>query len=266
MPLNAQTSGFPPISQSERSWALELSSLADLLFPVSGIRSGLALGFPLSSGQPTTGLMPTATDGKIVLGDSVYGPFGSKLISVATANWANKKYWFSPTKGIFYYADTAEKSNDVQLAEVSTDNGSPAAIMAIGQPTIQGGNRFGMRGVVNLAKCTKGADTNLFTWAAPAALSGFSNARIVHAQVKTATIVTAGNTAGDDFVLKVGATTLVTHAVASLTSANAVTVGTVANYPVVDPVAGLVFRYNQTDTSTAITGGSLEVNVLFELF
>jgi hypothetical protein len=259
-----QTSNFPPINQMEHGWSENIKAAMSFLVPGSGIRSGLVLGLPLSAGQPATGLRPTLTDGYLMMGDAVWGPYGSKLIGSGAANWANKKLYFG-LSGL-YYADAPAKPSDVLVGEVSTDNLNPASIMSVAQPMQYGGCRFGIRGTINLAKCTKGADVNLFTWRKSARI-GLPYCRVAYAMTRVTAPVTANNAAGDDFLLKVGAKTLVTTPAATLSTVNSITVGSSDNGWVFGPETNeLVFRYNQTDVAPAIASGAIEVCATIHCF
>jgi hypothetical protein len=265
MAVSQQNSGFPPIAGVERSYQENLRAVMNLMVPGEGIRQGLTLGLPLSGGQPTTGLTPTLTNGALIKGDRILAPY-SKVVLAATAGWANKKFYFSGTGGYAYYADAPEHPNDALIAEISTDSANPASIVAIAQPYAYGGLHFGVKGVVNVAKATDGADVNLFTWNKPANV-GLDNTRITFAMVKTAIAVSAGNTSGDDFLLKVGSTTLATLASTDLAAAGNTVVGTpAASWVFGASTSSLTFKYNQTDTSTAIAGGAVEFAVRIECF
>lgn len=265
MPLNPQTSPFPPIYLPEQGWEHSLRKSVELLYPGQGIRSGLELGLPLTSGGAiTTGLTPTLTSGLLVQGDKVYGPLGPRVTAAATAGLTNKNIYFG-LKG-FSYGDAnnaAPLVTDVLLGSLSTDSATPASILHLGQQYNYGGARFGVRGVINLAKCAKGADTTFFTWTLPD--TGLKNIRITYAQARVFEAVTNGNATGDDFVLKAkvgadAAVSLVTVAAASLTA------GTIVRNVSADGDAvswynptSILFQYNQTDASANFAGGGIEV-------
>lgn len=263
MPLNKQTSGYPPINLPDRGWSSEITSVMRYLVPGAGARSGLSLGLPLLSGQPTTGLTPTMSVGTMIRGDEVLD-ISELNILPADVNWSNRRLYYGLSG--MYYGVAANAPTDAVIAEISTDNLSPASITAIAQPMAYAGVRFGVRGVINLTKCTKGADVNLFTWNKPANI-GLPYTRVSYAQAVTAAVATSGNAAGDDFLLKVGSTTLVTHAAAGLSVANTLTAGMPSSgTPWVFTGDQLIFRFNQTDVSANLTGGSIAFNAIFEYF
>lgn len=265
MPLNPQTANFPPLSQVEHSWEQNVRKSMELMAPGVGIRSGLELGLPMTSGQPVAGLTPTLTDGYLVKGDQVMGPYGSKLISAAPLNVATRKLFFGLSG--MYWGDSTNlplKPTDVRIGEITTD--AVDSIISVAQAYNYGACLFGARGVVNLSKAVDGSDQNLFTWSKPADL-GLKGLRVSHAQARVIAPVTAGNTSGDDFLLKVNSTTLVTLGVASLPTLNALAIGTPdATFVIAPSVTDLVFKYNQTDTSTAIAGGAVEFNVILQAY
>jgi hypothetical protein len=269
MPLNAQTATFPPIYQPEQSWSQNLRASMDLLAPGSGIRQGLQLGLPLSGGLVTTGFTPTLTEGYLVRGDEILGPNGPRLTKAATANLTNRNVYFG-LNGLNYAASNnlPPIASDALIGRISTDG---AGILHMGQPYNYGACRFGIRGVVNLARCAKGADVDFFTLTPPD-LSGLGNLRVTYAQARVLEAVSAGNATGDDFLLKIkngsdAAVTLATIAAASLTAGTIVrkNVLTADVLSFVAPTA-INFQYNQTDASANFVGGAVEVYVLFELF
>jgi hypothetical protein len=273
MPLNPQTSPFPPISQPEQGWEHSLRKSLEYLQPGEGIRAGLELGLPLTSGGAvTTGLTPTLTSGVIVEGDKVIGPYGPKVTAAAAKNLSNKNIYFG-LQGLTY-GDTnnaAPLVSDVLIGSLSTDNEATASILHIGQQYNYGACRFGVRGVVNLAKCTKGSDVTFFTWSVPAI--GLKNVRLTYAHARVAIAATAGNTAGDDFVLKVKQGTASAVSLVTIDDADLVTAGTIVRDVPASAdalswydVLSLTFQYNQTDTSTAIAGGAIEVMAILEMF
>ena len=263
MSLNPQTSGFPPINLPDRGWSKEISSAMRYLNPAAGVRSRLDLGLPLSSGQPTTGLTPTLTTGTMIQGDEVLDIHELNILP-AEANWTNRKLFYGLAG--MYYGVAATTPEDTVIAEISTDNLGSASITAIAQPMAYGGLRFGIRGVVNLAKCAKGSDVNLFTWTKPLDV-GLPYTKITHAQVRTAIAAASGNATGDDFLLKAGSTTLVTHAAAGLSILDTTTVALpLAATPWVFTGDSLVFKFNQTDAAANLVGGAIAFNVVFECF
>ena len=126
MPLNPQTSPFPPISQPEQGWEHNLRKSLELLQPGQGIRSGLELGLPLSAGAVTTGLTPTLTAGVIVKGDKVIGPYGPSVTAAAASGVSNKNIFFG-LKGLTYgdANNAAPLSSDVLIGSLSTDSANP---------------------------------------------------------------------------------------------------------------------------------------------
>jgi len=263
MTLNAQTSGFPPINLPDRGWSKEISSVMRYLVPAAGVRSRLTLGLPLSAGQPTPGLTPVMTTGTMVRGDEVLDILDLNILP-ADVSWTNRKLYYGLAG--MYYGLAPATPTDTVIAEISTDNIGGGSITAIAQPMAYGGLRFGVRGVVNLAKCPKGADVNLFTWTKPADV-GLPYTRINYAQVTTAIAAASGNVAGDDFLLKVNSTTLATHAATGLSVADTLTAGFPStSTPWVFAGDSLVFKYNQADAGANLVGGAIAFNVLFECF
>lgn len=268
MPLNPQTSPFPPIYQPEQGWEHSLRKSVGLLFPSQGIRSGLELGLPLASnGTITTGLTPTLTSGLLVSGDKIYGPLGPRVTAAATPGLSNRNIYFG-LKG-FSYGDAnnaAPLVTDVLLGSLSTDSAGTPSIQHLGQQYLYGGTQFGVRGVINLAKCPKGADTTFFTWTLPDI--GLKNVRIAYAQARVFEAAASGNATGDDFVLKAkvgsdAASSLVTVAAAGLTLNNIVRSATPLSW--YNP-ASILFQYNQTDVSANLTGGGIEVMIGLVVF
>ncbi len=258
MPLNPQTANFPPLTPGEQSWSLDMRRFGAAINPVAAVAAGLYLGIPLAAGQPTTGLTPTLTDGFLSFEDQVIGPFGSLLISAAPKNAVSSLYY--GLSGM-YYGSAPAKASDVLVGVVSTDNEATAAIRHVAQLRRTMAGYLAVRGLVSLPKCAKGADVDLLTVTKPA---GYRTMRIVKATANVLAGVTAGNTTGDDFLFKVGSTTLVT-VTAAATANVGVTVGTeaAAHFVTTD---SLTFKYNQTDTSTEIVGGLVEVTALIDLY
>lgn len=258
MTLNQQTANFPSFHQPEMGWSENLKAALNLLVPGSGVRSGLNLGIPVSGG-----LTPTLTDGWMVAGDKVLGPYGSKLISPAPKN-ATKRLYFG-LSGL-YYGDAPAKPTDALLGQVTTDNESAASITSVAQPLNYGGCRFGIRGEVNLAKCPKGADIPLFTWRKPVDIGlGYVRVSFAAAAVKT---VAVGAEAADNFILglttNTGDSTLVTLTGTELGSAASKASATPGEEGVTT-ADQLLFTYNQTDAAPSITAGVVEFVVTIEV-
>lgn len=260
--LNPQTSGFPAISQIERSWEQNLRAALAYLTPGSGAREGLRLGLP------DAGLTPTLTDGYLIQGDQVLGPFGSKLITAIAASQSNKKLFFGLSG--MYWGDENNaplKPTDVLLGVVSSDADS---IVHVAQPANFGAGRVGVRGFVSLEKATAGADQLAFEMSLA---EGFENIRVTFAQARVAAAVTAGNDAGDDFVLKLQYDEATAVDLVTLDDAVLDDVGTLGTFAIADADAvaahsptSIKVLYNQTDGSTAIAGGSVEFFVEFALY
>ncbi|MGA1114549.1 MAG: hypothetical protein ACO3TI_06325 [Aquiluna sp.] len=269
MTLNPQTANFPPIDLPERSWSNNLRAALELLAPGSGVRAGLKLGVPLNAGQPTTGLKPTLTDGYLVQGDTVLGPYGSKLSKAAPASVSNRSIFFG--LGGLNYGDAnnvAPSVRDVQIGSISTN---ATSIIHIGQPYNYGAGRFGVRGLVNLATCPRAADTTFFTWTMPDELG---HARVTYAEARVIAAVTANAATNDDFVLKVKNGTAAAVTLATLTAATHLgTVGTQVNkVPVSADALGfyepttIAFQYNQTDAGDQIATGLVEVIIELAIY
>ena len=253
-----QTSPIPPIDQVEQSWSLELRSLAAELAPGQGIRNGLELGLPAS------GLTPALSQGILMVGDRLHGISGNFLPSVP-ASQTGKKLFFDLNGLHLGDANNAPLSTPAVLVGEITSNAD--SIVSVAQQMNYGALRFGVRGQIDLALCTKGADVDLFAWAVPSV--GLGNVRVTYAQTRVLTAAT-GNDAGDDFVLKVkpagAAATLVTVDDAALTA------GAIGRFAAADADAvswwgepTLTVQYNQTDPGANLTG-KIEVTVLFEMF
>jgi hypothetical protein len=265
MTLSAQTAPFPPIHQPEQSWEQNIRAALDLLAPGAGVRSGFKLGVPLASDVPTTGLTPSLTDGHLVKGDQVLGPYGSKLIGAAPAS-ATRNLYFG-LQGLYYGTEPATPQ-DVLVGSLVTDADS---VVHVAQPMNYGAGRLGIRGQVNLEKVTDGADQTAFTLVLPA--TGLDNVRVSYAEARVIAAVTGGNDAGDDFVLKIAAdggsaVTLATIAHSAIVTLNATSRFAAADGDAVSwhGASNLAVLYNQTDGSTAIAGGLVEFTVLLELF
>lgn len=275
MSLQPQTSAFPPIYQMEQTWQENIRASLSLLATGGGVRSGLKMGLPLDgNGQVTTGLTPTLTDGYIVRGDQVLGPYGSKLTKVAEPGLSNRNVWFG-LKGL-NYADADNLPplvSDALIGSLSTDSASPASILHIGQPYNYGAGRLGVRGVINLAKCPKGADTTFFTWDIPRdglpwamPSAEIENVRVTYAQAR---VLKAPDSGAADFILKIknGAASAVT--LTTVAAAGLVADGISRKIPVnadalsfYNPEA-LTFQYNQAGTPV---GGAVEVMIILEIF
>lgn len=266
--MKPQTANFPPLDMPERSWSNNLRAALDLLAPGVGIRSGLKMGVPLLTGQPTTGLVPTLTDGYLVQGDTVLGPYGSKFSVAAPASVTNRGVFFG-LEGLGYGdANNAPPvATDVQIGSISTTANS---IIHIGQPYNYGAGRFGVRGLVNLVTCPRAADTTFFTWTMPDALG---HARVTYAEARVIAAATANAAAGDNFVLKVKAGEAAAVTLATLTGTNLGAAGTQVNkVPVSADALGfyepttIAFQYNQTDADAQIATGLVEVMIELAIY
>lgn len=262
MPLNPQTANFPPISQVEHSWEQNLRALAKYLVEGPGARHGLELGLP------TSGLTPTLTDGYLLDGDQVLGPYGSKLISAPPAEVINRNLFFGLSGLYWGDANNAPlKTTDKLIGVVTTDVDS---VVHVAQPKNYGGGRMGIRGVVSLEKCTKGADVTAFDFALP---ETFAQARVSYAQARVAAAATAGFDAGDDFVLKVKIDEAAAVTLATVDDALLDDVGTLATFAIADADAVAAYQptsikvqYNQTDPGADLTGGAVEFYVELALY
>jgi hypothetical protein len=266
---DAQTRNFPSLGQMEQSWEQNLRKSMELLAPGDGIRSGLKLGLPLTGGGlVTTGLLPTLTNGYLMKGDQVLGPYASKFTKAAAASQTNKNIFFG-LKGMDYgdASNAAPYTGDIRIGSLSTD---ATTILHLGQQYNYGACRFGVRGVVNLARCVKGSDVTYFTWTFPSI--GLDNVRLIYAQARVMEAVSAGNATGDDFLFKIkngadAAVTLGTIAAASLTAGtiirkNVLTADVLSFF---QPTT-IAFQYNQTDASANFAGGAIEVMAVLEAF
>lgn len=275
MTVQPQTSAFPSINQIEQSWSQNIRASLSLLATGSGVRSGLKLGLPLDGGgKVTTGLMPTLTDGYLVRGDEVLGPYGAKLTKTASPGLVNRNVFFG-LKGLNYAGvdNLPPLVSDALIGSISTDSAAPASILHIGQPYNYGAGRLGVRGVINLAKCPKGADTTFFTWEIPRdglpwamPSAEIENVRLVYAQAR---VLEAPASGAADFVLKIK-----NGAAAAVTLNTIAALGLVANgISRKNPVSAdalsfhnaeaLTFQYNQAG---APVGGAVEVMAILEIF
>lgn len=249
MSLNPQTSNFPPIHQTERSWEQNLRAVMNMLVPGVGVRSGLNLDIPAS------GLTPTISDGVLISGDNILGPYAKGIVAAEPS--ATRKLFFGLAG--FYYATTAETAKDAQVGEVTTNAN---AIVAVGQPLSYGACRFGVRGVINLARATKGADTTFFNWVKPDLSLKYT--RVTFAMVRSV-VAAVGAGAGDNHVLKVDNKTLVTASGTNISAANTIVTGTPDASWVFGPdTTALAFKYNQT--GAGVTEGKVEIIALIECF
>lgn len=260
MVQNFQTRNFPLITQVEQSWSENIKAALGFLAPGAAIASGLKLSIPLSAGQPTTGLTPLLSDGYLQNGDAIAGPYGSRLIGAAPANAVNGFYF--GLNGT-YYAATPAKPTDILIGRVATDNGTPAGIRHVAQLYRNSRGLFVVRGQISLQRCVKGADVNLFTFERPAGIA-LDDIRIVHVQANVVAAPSTGNAADDNFVLKAGATTILTVTGTALGTPG-VSVGTPAAAWVVPNANSLSIAYNQTDASSNLAGGLIDVKVVLEL-
>lgn len=267
MALNQQTANFPPISLPEQSWSLNLRAVMTYLGAGAGAYSGMVLGVPLAAGVPTTGLVPTLSEGVAIFEDNVIG-INPSAVSAAPPSITNRDIFFG-LEG-YYYADdlnTPRTLKDIRIGTIST---SADSIIAIAQPQNYGGGRYGVKGYLRPDLLTDGADTTFFTWVKPAI---YQHCRIAYAQSRVVSGVTAGGDAGDDLTLKVkkGADAAVT--LTSLTAANLGAANTVNRFAAADgdavswhDASTLLFQYNQTDATTALAGGLVEVAAVIECF
>lgn len=258
MTLKAQTNAFPPISLPEQSWAQNIRASLRLLAPGPGARSGLKLGVPES------GLLPTLTDGYLVDGDNVAGPYGSRLIpAIAPDSFLNLYFGLSG----MYYAPSPATERDVLVGAVAA---GAENVLHVAQPMNYGAGRLGIRGQVALEHCVKGGDVAAI--ALPLPDTGLEFARLTYAHARVSAPTTAGAAAGDNFVLKAasGGTelTLATitgtqtgtanHAVRYIPDAAAA-----ATWDAAEPVTVL---YSQADDGGNIEGGVVEFHLLLDLF
>lgn len=265
MAILPQPHPFAPHAQYDRSWENNLSAVLEVMQGGAGIMAGARFGIP------TTGDLrrPTGVDGWLVSGDHVFGPNLSDLVDTAPASVTMRRIYIGSRP--FYYAGTENKAlgdRDAIIGEIST---TAAAIKAIGQPLNPAGGMYGLRGLINLAACDKGADVALANWIKPiihgADAFGASMIQIASASARMVTAATGGGNI--DF--KIGTltnnvlTTPVT--VASILAANTATAGAkAAGAPgptwLLDPIAAganLGLAYN----CAAGTAGVAEVIVHF---
>jgi len=268
MPISLQAHPFGnAFAQYERSWGNDLAAaLAVMQGGGPGVMAGARLNIPATGDL----LRPVGTDGWLVAGDEVYGPNLSELTDTAPVSVTMRRI-LNGTRP-FYYAPVANtfQPREVILGEIST---SATAIKSIGQTLNPGSGLYGLRGVVNLAACDKGADTALANWLRPVILGadvyGASLIQIVSA---TARILTAAE-AGTDVNFRVGTLTnnVLTNpiTVATILAANTGTVGakavgTPAATWIIDPIvaanANFGLAYN---VATGPTAGVAEVVVHF---
>lgn len=248
MALRSQIHPFPEVGQYDRGWSNDLSAVLGVLQGGLGVNQGLRLGIP------TSGLIPTATDGYLVQGDEVMQPNMSDLITAAPAS-ATMRKCFLGGSDVFYWADAANAAKGdrhILVAETST---SANAIKAIGQRLNYGGGHYGLRGVVNLAAADKGADTNLATWLHPEGQTG-SFIRIEYAAARVLTAAASGG----DTAFKMGGVTLATILAANTGTANFTVVGSPGATWILAPNTDLTLKYNAAGTPTA---GVFEFHVGF---
>lgn len=252
-----QTDPFPPLRQTEHSWEQNLRASLGFLIPGAGARDGLKLSIP------ATGLEPGLTDGYLLQGDRVIGPYGSQLLSPAPASAARSLYFGLAGP---YYATEPATVRDVLLGTLAT---TADGIIYVAQPINAGSGRVGVRGQVAISRAVDGSDQSMLSLPIPA---GFEYARVAYAQSRVIGATTGGTDSGDNFVLKAGPAgsllTLTTIAHSALP-----TLGATSRYVPVSADASswagataLTVAYNQTDTATAIAGGLVEFAVLFDLF
>lgn len=263
--LPDQTHPFARPVQYDRSWAKDVGAVLDVMQGGSGIMAGARFGIP------TTGNLrqPSAVDGWLVSGDEVFGPNLSELVDVAPALATMRRIFIGSRP--FYFAGADNKAlgdRDAIIGEIST---AAAAIKAIGQPLNPAGGLYGLRGLINLAACDKGADFALANWIKPiihgADAFGSSMIQIASASAR---MLTAG-VAGGDINFKIGTLTnnVLTNpvTVATILAANTGTAGAkAAGTPgptwLLDPIAvgsNLGLAYN----AAAGTAGVAEVIVHF---
>ena len=270
MTLNSQTNAFPPITIPDRGWTQNLPAVMDYQIPTAGFVSGFRLGIPLNTGGTAVAasLTPNLSgQGVMVQGDSVL-EFRTDVLGAAPVSVTGRNIYYGLTG--LYYAGSDNlplSSRDVLVGQVTT-NGT--TIISIAQPQAYGAGRFGIRGEINLGLVTDGADQTLFTWTPPTIYQWM---RCTYAHSRVAIAAAAGNTSGDDNLLKVqfGSASAVT--LATIAATNLVTAGTMATFGFADSdlavglTSGTVkLLYNQTDTSTALDTGVIAYSALFEGF
>ncbi len=250
MPISPQTANFPTREMHiERSWSENLTAVLQSTQGAVGWNAGGRFTIP------NTGLLPSATDGTLLRGPEILGLNLSELIDTAPASAALRKLCFG-TRNLYYApapANVALGARDAVIAEVST---GASAIQAIGQPLNLGNGLYGLRGLINLVNCVKGADTQMATWTHPA----INAASPIQVESVAARIVTAA-VSGTDINFKLGATTIATILAANTGTVNFAAIGTPAATWVLAPGTNIALSYNVAAGSP--TAGQAEVTMLF---
>lgn len=249
MPISPQTANYPTREMHiERSWSENLTGVLQSVQGAAGWNTGGRFTIP------NTGLLPSATDGTLLRGPEILGLNLSELIDTAPANAALRRLFFG-TRNLYYagLANVSLGARDAVIAEVST---GLSTIQSIGQPLNLGNGLYGLRGLINLVNCVKGADTQLATWTHPA----INAASPIQIESVAARIVTAA-VSGTDIAFKVGATTVASIAAANTGTLNFAAIGTPAATWVLAPNTSLALSYNVAAGSP--TAGQAEVTMLF---
>ena len=220
-----QTSPTPPLVPAEIGWSGSLRAYLQAIYPTGRILHGMRLGIP----DAISGLTPTLSAGSMIAGDEIIGPRPSEVLSAAPVDSDRYGIYYG-NKGLRYLAteyttDPTEAEtamlaevdpSDVLLGEISCDEID--SIQFVTQYLAYGQGRYGIRGVVNVAKnLGAGTDVTVGQFKLPA---DYDVLRITGAYGKT---LVAG--AGQQIV-KHGANTLVTHLSGSMGVEGTVTIAT----------------------------------------
>jgi hypothetical protein len=264
--IREQTHPFGVRDQYTRDWSRNVSAVLEVMQGGAGIMAGARLNIPTSGDL----LRPVGVDGWLVAGDQVAGPNLSELTDTAPTNVTMRRIVVGSVP--YYYADASNnvKELDAIIGEIST---SGAAIKAIGQPLNPTGGVYGLRGVINLAACDKGADVALANWLRPIIHGADAyGASLIKIESAVARMVTAA-AGGTDINFKIGtltnnvlsnAITVATIAAANTGTAGAKAVGTPGPTWILDPIvaanANLGLAYN---VAAGPTAGIAEVIIHF---
>lgn len=268
-----QTANFPGFRQPERSWENNLRALTSQTLP-QGILKGLALGIP------TSGATPTLTDGYLVDGDRILGPFGSKLVGPAPRNVYRRGLYYG-LEGMFYATpeqaqlpaiplyqagDTAQRA--WLIGEVTTSDTESPDVIHVAQYLSLSTDRIGIRSLFKPGSLGAGVDVVIASAKLP---TGFQNARIAFATHRNKTALTAVTATSDTALVKykadaLSAATLITVSNANLAAAAGSLVAAANIIYLPNSTQTVDVIYALTDADASIVSGVIEVNVVIELF
>jgi hypothetical protein len=264
MPVNTQTSGFPGIQQPEISWENNLAAISQRLNRPAGPFAGGGLVLSV----PASGLVPTITDGYVIDGDRIAGPFASKLIGGAPVNADRQRLVFG-LKGLSYPSVASpETPKDVLIGEVST---TASDVFQTTQYLFLRPGVAIVRSFLDLGKLVAGKRNANIKFAEIPKPAGYRFMRVPFSFVRINTVLGGTIDAGDALDIKGSTAGVAIATIGSLNNAAlAGAVGAVtelAAKPLYLPTdTALSLHYNLTDANSTITSGVVEIEAFVEFF